>query len=300
MTHVPGGILYPDGQVGPGLEAPSPGHSDIKAVEKMDRNELDAMRQRIAASVRAHAMLAEAGRPDIDPCIVAEEAMPGYLFGELNPSEQRWLIAHIEGCTWCSRIFASFGELNAALDEIDAEVGARTPPSVAGRLGLKEACYGQMETPVGPLLVAVSDGKLCATSWIRNGTREAAIRDLEARGFLAVANQDAVAPVIDQLNRYFEGAIRGFDIEIDLSGVSEFTHKALIGIRDIAYGDVKTYGDVARKIGQPGATQAVGNAMGRNPIPIVIPCHRVVRSDGSMGHYTGGADIKEALLAIEG
>lgn len=117
---------------------------------------------------------------------------------------------------------------------------------------------------------------------------------------LATESPDVVKPMIEQLTLYFDGVKKDFDVEIDLSGTSEFTHRSLDAIRSIPYGDVVTYGDVARGIKQPGAAQAVGNAMGRNPIPIIVPCHRVIRSDGSMGNYTGGADIKEHLLKIEG
>lgn len=234
-------------------------------------------------------------------CLVAERAMPAELLGELDSVEERWLKAHIADCPRCAAAYAAFTRLGQSLDRIaPGAATTRKPPSLAATLGVREAFHDTMETPIGPLLAAVSDEGLCAVSWIRDGGRELAIRDLEHRGYLATRDPVVVAPALAQLREYFSGTRKHFDLPLDLTGVSAFTRRALTGILDLGYGDVRTYGDVARLIGQPGATQAIGNAMGRNPIPVVVPCHRVIRADGTMGHYTGGADIKKALLALEG
>lgn len=249
-------------------------------------------------------LLRRASRPDVDPCVVAEAAMPGYLIGDLDDPESRWVRSHIAGCTWCSQIFRTFSDVNDALDNIRAvhaqEASAQHPPSAAKLLGLRQAWYGVMDTECGQLLIATTEEGVCAVSWLRHTNRDETLREIEARGILASESQTAVTPVIDQLKLYFAGLLRRFDLNVDLTGTTDFTHRALDGIRAIPYGEVVTYGDVARTIGQPGATQAVGNAMGKNPVPIIVPCHRVIRSDGSMGNYTGGADIKKMLLKIEG
>ena len=230
--------------------------------------------------------------------------MPGYVTGDLNDPESRWVRSHLAGCTWCSQIHLTFADVNTALDEIkrthEQVRPVLQPPSVATRLGLRNAWYGTMDTTFGPLLVATTEEGVCAVSWLRHTDRDQTLRQIQERGMQATASQDAVKPVIDQLLLYFGGLLKGFDLDIDLAGTSEFTHRALDAIRSVPYGDVVTSGDVARNIRQPGATQAVGNAMGKNPIPIIVPCHRVIRSDGTMGNYTGGADIKKLLLAIEG
>jgi methylated-DNA-[protein]-cysteine S-methyltransferase len=106
--------------------------------------------------------------------------------------------------------------------------------------------------------------------------------------------------IVDQLVAYFSGSLREFTIPVDLSQTSDFTRRVLEATASIPYGETVSYGEIARMIRMPGATQAVGNALGANPVPIVIPCHRVIRSDGSMGWFTGGPHIKRALLRLEG
>ncbi|MGC4189612.1 MAG: methylated-DNA--[protein]-cysteine S-methyltransferase [Thermomicrobiales bacterium] len=164
------------------------------------------------------------------------------------------------------------------------------------------ARYTTLTSPIGPLLIAVSDRGVCAVSWLGSFPLARTLRDLETRGFVPVeaAADPEVRRWAGQLTAYFAGALREFSREIDLQGTSAFTEKALNGILDIPWGEVRTYGEVATGIGMPGSAQAVGNAMGQNPIPVIVPCHRVVRAGGKMGYYTGGAQIKEALLAIEG
>ena len=106
--------------------------------------------------------------------------------------------------------------------------------------------------------------------------------------------------IAEELHAYFCGELRGFTIPPDLDGVTDFTRKVLQATATVPYGETVSYGEIARMIDMPGATQAVGNALGSNPVPIVIPCHRVIRSDGSMGWFTGGPQIKRALLRLEG
>jgi O-6-methylguanine DNA methyltransferase len=101
-----------------------------------------------------------------------------------------------------------------------------------------------------------------------------------------------------QLGEYFAGRRREFDLELAPYGTA-FQLRVWNALREIPYGTVRNYGDVARAIGQPGAARAVGQAVGCNPLPIVIPCHRVIASDGSIGGYSGGLAIKHRLLALE-
>ncbi|MGB3330391.1 MAG: methylated-DNA--[protein]-cysteine S-methyltransferase [Thermomicrobiales bacterium] len=164
------------------------------------------------------------------------------------------------------------------------------------------ATHTTLASPIGPILVATSQRGVCATSWLEPFPLERTLHDLRARGFVPV--EDAGDPDVHRwatwLAAYFAGEVQALCGPIDLRGVSPFTERALTGILDIPHGQVRTYGEVATRIGMPGGAQAVGNAMGQNPIPVIVPCHRVVRAGNTMGHYTGGAHIKEALLAIEG
>ena len=133
---------------------------------------------------------------------------------------------------------------------------------------------------------------------------------VDATGGLAAINLDgsrgdgpsaaARAGIVrTQLDEYFAGTRRTFDLRLAPRGTA-FQLRVWNALRAIPYGSVCNYGDLARAIGQPGASRAVGQANGRNPLPIVIPCHRVIASDGSIGGYSGGLAIKHRLLALEG
>jgi methylated-DNA-[protein]-cysteine S-methyltransferase len=102
------------------------------------------------------------------------------------------------------------------------------------------------------------------------------------------------------LDRYLQGRIVDFDVEVDISHLGTFTQKVLNELRKVSWGDVKTYGWLAKKIEKTGAARAVGQALKRNPIPIIIPCHRIIRDDGTIGGFSMGVNIKERLLALEG
>lgn len=103
-----------------------------------------------------------------------------------------------------------------------------------------------------------------------------------------------------QIREYLAGDRTDFDLPLDLSGLGEFDRSVLRATREVPFGQVASYGEIASRIGRPGAARAVGSALGRNPVPLVVPCHRIVRSDGSLGGYTGGLERKERLLALEG
>lgn len=159
---------------------------------------------------------------------------------------------------------------------------------------------GCMTTPVGDVLISVTANGLAAIGFLAYCSPDESARDMARRGITPTDDDARIEQAISQLTRYFDGDLSQFETEVDLGGVSEFTRLVLDATSSIPYGEVRTYGEVAAMIDTPGATQAVGNALGMNPIPIVIPCHRVIRSDGSMGSYTGGVHIKRALLDIEG
>lgn len=157
-------------------------------------------------------------------------------------------------------------------------------------------------SPLGPLYVAVSRRGLCRIAF-----------DVDEDGFLTELNRlapgaqverkaAAVAPAMAQLQAYFADAATEFDLPLDLSSLTVFQQEVLRATYAIPAGQVMTYGEVAAAIGRPRASRAVGQALRRNPLPLVVPCHRVVGSDGSMRGYGGpqGVDIKRRLLEMEG
>ena len=115
-----------------------------------------------------------------------------------------------------------------------------------------------------------------------------------------VRDTDRLGPAEEQLTEYFGRRRPRFDLFVDLTGLGDFQRAVLDAASGLEFGETVTYTEIARRIGRPKASRAVGNALGRNPIPIIVPCHRVVRTDRTLGGYTGGLRYKRALLDIEG
>jgi methylated-DNA-[protein]-cysteine S-methyltransferase len=150
-----------------------------------------------------------------------------------------------------------------------------------------ELYWDTMPSTLGPLAIGVdAHGR-----WVT-------LRLDGIRGQGPTAGQRA-ARVREQLAEYFAGSRRDFDLELAPRGTA-FQLRVWQALRAIPYGAVRSYGDIARALGQPTATRAIGQANGRNPLPIAIPCHRVIASGGSIGGYTGGLERKHRLLALEG
>ena len=159
--------------------------------------------------------------------------------------------------------------------------------------------YAAMRTPVGRVLAACTEAGLVRVSFRQEESSFVAEleRVLQVDVFRSVRK---LAPVLTQIERYFAGRCSKFDMPVDLRRLTSFQRRVLGATRRVPKGRVVSYGEIARRIGQPKACRAVGQALGQNPIPIVIPCHRVISSGGRLGGYTGGVDIKRKLLAIEG
>ena len=152
--------------------------------------------------------------------------------------------------------------------------------------------YASMESPVGELLI-VGDGEAVREIRFRGeGRRAAGVEDGWRRGGAVVDEARK------QLGEYFEGRRKAFDLPLAPSG-TEFQLRAWRTLQDIPYGATRSYGEQARAMEQPRAVRAVGAANGRNRIPIVVPCHRVVGGDGTLTGYAGGLHIKEFLLDLE-
>lgn len=150
-------------------------------------------------------------------------------------------------------------------------------------------CY--LNTPIGDLLLAGDDRALHMIGFPQGSMR----RDPEPDW---IFNEEKLAKVCEQLQEYFAGAREEFDLPLHLSG-TEFQVSVLEELLRIPYGETVSYGDIAKRIGRPKAVRAVGAANGRNPIPIIVPCHRVIGSSGDLTGFGGGLDTKEALLRLE-
>jgi methylated-DNA-[protein]-cysteine S-methyltransferase len=150
-------------------------------------------------------------------------------------------------------------------------------------------CY--LDTPIGELLLAGDTDALCMIGFPKGSMRRAPDPDW-------IFNEKPLAEACRQLSEYFDGQRREFELPVKLDG-TEFQVNVLRALQRIPYGDTVTYGEIAKRIGRPRAVRAVGAANGRNPIPIVIPCHRVIGSTGDLTGFGGGLDTKEALLRLE-
>ncbi|MEU0370248.1 methylated-DNA--[protein]-cysteine S-methyltransferase [Streptomyces sp. NPDC006283] len=159
-------------------------------------------------------------------------------------------------------------------------------------------------THIGPLLLAATDqGLVSVVFHADEAVRRRALQQLAGR-LGAEPVQDAtgrLAEPISQLEAYFAGSLHDFDLPLDWSLSAGFNRQVLRELlAGVAYGAVVGYGELAARVGRPDAAQAVGAAMGSNPLPVVVPCHRVVETDGGLGGFGGGLETKRRLLALEG
>lgn len=145
------------------------------------------------------------------------------------------------------------------------------------------------DSPIGPLTIE-ADGDVLVG--LRFGAPP-------ATRTLAAPHDTLVRAVTEQLDSYFAGDRRAFDVAWSMPSVSEFDRAVYTAMAAIPYGELASYGDLAGEVGRPGGARAVGGACNRNPIPVIVPCHRVVAADGTLGGYGGGLDAKRVLLELE-
>jgi methylated-DNA-[protein]-cysteine S-methyltransferase len=190
--------------------------------------------------------------------------------------------------------------LTFGLDRAIADATQRLA-AAAERDGLAEVAYASFDSPLGR-------GHVAATE---RGIVSVGLPNLDADDFLArvaagvgprvLELPGRLDPVRRQLDRYFAGSLRVFDLDLDwaLAG-SQFASRVLHETAKLGYGETASYGEVAARAGNPRAHRAAGTALGHNPLPIVVPCHRVLRAGGILGNYGGGPEMKEWLLRMEG
>ena len=151
--------------------------------------------------------------------------------------------------------------------------------------------YTTIDSPIGELLLA-GDGTGLQRLDMREGRRPVRIGGDWQR------DATPFAPVVGQLERYFNGELRDFEVPLSLQG-NPFELRVWNALLEIPYGETVSYGEIARRIGEPGAPRAVGLANGRNPVALIVPCHRVIGADGSLTGYGGGLERKRFLLDLE-
>ncbi len=170
--------------------------------------------------------------------------------------------------------------------------------------GRVAAAYGVVDTAIGPLFVAVVDGRLLSVKFgvdERRAADAAADVERETHGAYRLERDDAaILAAAAQLREYLAGRRSSFDVPLELGWVTPFRREVLLACAAIPRGSTATYGELARRVGRPAAFRAVGNTMRTNPVPVVVPCHRVIGSDGSLTGFGGGLAVKRRLLELEG
>ena len=162
------------------------------------------------------------------------------------------------------------------------------------REGIVDVRFDELDSPVGTLFVAATDRGLARISYFPDGMEEQIARTFGVRVLRSPLDN-----VRRELDEYFEGKRRTFDLALDLR-VAPFYEDVLRELAQVPYGHTDTYGALAKRAGRPKAARAVGTVMNRNPIPIVLPCHRIVGANGALTGYAGGLDVKRHLLQLEG
>lgn len=192
----------------------------------------------------------------------------------------------------------------------NAALAGDTEPSDLSRLhaalverarssGDLDLTFDIVDSPIGALLLAASNAGTLRVAFASEGHDAVLDRLSEAVGSRILKDTKAADAAHRQLDEYFEGRRRAFDLPIDLRLAQGFRREVLDHLRDIPFGSTASYGTVAAAAGRPKASRAVGTACATNPLPILVPCHRVVRADGTIGQYLGGVETKQRLLALE-
>ncbi len=195
------------------------------------------------------------------------------------------------------------------LDFIERRLRERAPAQAgalpdfseaAARAHLLDVAYATMDTAVGRLLLASTPEGLIRIDYLDGDQEDERLADLARR----VSPRVLAAPrKLDrarrELDEYLAGRRRDFELALDQRLISDFGRRVLAATAAIPYGSTSTYGAVAAQAGSPRGSRAAGNALGSNPLPIILPCHRVLHAGGGLGGYTGGLDRKRTLLAIE-
>jgi len=189
-------------------------------------------------------------------------------------------------------------EAGASTSDGAERAAARFAPA-AERAGLVDLAYATLDSPLGALVGVVSSKGLVRLAY-EDDRGEEVLAELARRVSPRLLEMPArLEPLERELDEYFAGRRRDFAVPVDLRLAPGFARRVLAACAKLPYGETSSYGKVARAAGNERAARAAGNALGANPIPIVVPCHRVLHAGGGLGGYTGGLGRKEHLLALE-
>jgi methylated-DNA-[protein]-cysteine S-methyltransferase len=254
--------------------------------------------------------LEEAAALAEDPCDIALAAMPAHVIGDLCDKDEAWLQHHIAECGYCRNEMSCYEKVDRVLGACCAVPESACVPPVIKLPKRDVVWYTRIPSPLGDLILAATEEGLREIEFGRNHTEAEFVKRIREAGGDPVpvariedaplATRRTLERAAAELDEYFGGRRSEFDVPLDWGHMPPFQRAVLEATASVPFGHVDTYAGIARRIGNPKATRAVGNALGRNPIPVIVPCHRVIRSDATLGGYTGGLNIKELLLNLEG
>jgi methylated-DNA-[protein]-cysteine S-methyltransferase len=215
---------------------------------------------------------------------------------------------HADGCAACRREWERLRLIRAGVADTvaadgpsgaDRHVARQRLRSALDRAGHPPIRFGVVPTPVGTVFIGLTEHGVCDLTFGQSSEREYRSALLK-RSPEVWRNDTGLALVSEELLAYFAGTLTRFTVPLDLRHVTPFTARVLRETRKITFGRLSSYGALAARLGSPGASRAVGGALGRNPVPIIVPCHRVLAQGGRIGGFTGGVATKRVLLSVEG
>ncbi|MDZ7267153.1 MAG: methylated-DNA--[protein]-cysteine S-methyltransferase [candidate division KSB1 bacterium] len=239
---------------------------------------------------------------------ISEDVVMALYLGNLTAEDEQRLHRHVAECADCGREFALYREVLTGLEKLVQEMGGRQRApllraAIKQTMRQRQIYYDLVPHPLtGPLWFASTAAGVClaAFSEATPFEIEETLKAKQPEAWI-IRDKKATAPIVAELRDYFQRRLTSFSAPIDWRFVpGGFTGRVLRLVSKIPYGQVYTYGEVAARLGNPRAVRAVGQALGANPIPIFIPCHRVVASDGKLGGFSAGTTIKRRLLELEG
>jgi methylated-DNA-[protein]-cysteine S-methyltransferase len=250
---------------------------------------------------------------DENQCFYDDECIE-FILDELTDANRSAMMRHTTTCEECKDFLDDYLEFDKSLTDVgqikvsdfqlEEAVKSASAPKIAPSRKQEsvDLVYTLTPWPLGKLLLVASDTGLCKISFVDDKTDpEELLSARYKQQFHLHRDDSSLAKAATELREYLAGKRHSFDLPLDMRfATTEFHREVLRGAMKIPFGQYTSYGELAERIGHPKAFRAVGSALGRNPIPIVVPCHRVMAGGGKLGGYTGGVHIKQKLMEIEG
>lgn len=239
---------------------------------------------------------------------INEDVVMALYLGNVPGEEKQRIYHHVNECSGCMREFDLYRQVLSGVETLVQEMGGtqragRLRAAIQGRLRQRQIFYDLFyHTLTGPLWVAATTSGVCTVQFSEHTPFEIEelLRAQQPEAWI-VREKSALSKIITELREYFQRRRERFSIPIDWRFVPEgFKRQALQMASKIPYGQVYTYGELAERLGNPKAVRAVGQALGANPVPIIVPCHRVIAAGGKLGGFSAGPKIKRRLLELEG